>query len=343
MNRKEILFFKQCSGVSSPDEDTEIKNLLASSKSDREKFEKVMEVASIEKTLQKMSAVDTGKGYERMMKKVRKYEIRKHVSQFILKACAVMVLPLLISVTALAVMNISLNEQLDSRGWQEVKAAPGTIASVELPDRSKVWINAGSTLRYPSRFKRGMREVQIEGEAYFEVQADKENPFCVNTTSGVGVVAHGTKFNVAAYPDDENIETTLAEGSVSIYIGDEEKCQLKPGESGLFLKGSNRLLIEKTNVYEKIVWIEGKTVFRNATMEEVFERLGRKYNVDFIFHDPYKLSDNYRCRITFEDETIQQVMSYLKLAAPIRYESQPLTLHDGDTLRKQRIEVWLEK
>lgn len=343
MNRKEILFFKQCYGVSSQDEDAEIQDLLSESKSNRAELEKVREITSLDMELERMSEIDTARGYERMMGKVRRKSKRAYTRQIMMKACAVMALPLLISVTVLSVMTSSLKKQLDSRGWQEIKAAPGTIASVELPDRSKVWLNSGSTLRYPSRFRKGKREVQMEGEAYFEVQADKKNPFCVETPSGLEAVAYGTRFNVTSYPDDENVETTLAEGSVSLCIGDEEKCRLNPGECGLYIKGKNQLRIEQANVYEKTVWIEGKTVFRNATVEEVFERLGRKYNVDFIIHDPYRLSENYRFRITFKDETIQQVMSYLKLAAPIRYESGPLMPQSGDMLQKQRIEVWLEK
>ena len=76
----------------------------------------------------------------------------------------------------------------------------------ELPDHSVVWLNAGSTLRYPTVFREENRNVTLKGEAYFEVQADHKRPFYVNTPSGLSVYVYGTKFNVAAYEDDSNIE-----------------------------------------------------------------------------------------------------------------------------------------
>ena len=172
---------------------------------------------------------------------------------------------------------------------------------------------------------------------------DSRRPFNVITGTGLEVVAHGTQFNVEAYPDETEIETTLVDGSVSLLLGGEEKCILEPGESGTYSSDSKTLRIKQVNTEEKTAWINGKIMFRNAPIEEVFERLGRRYNTDFILHDPYNLSDRYRCRITFQDETIQQVLGYLAIAAPIRYESHSPVRQNGDVLERQKIEVWLEK
>lgn len=343
MNGKEILFFKHLHGMASPEEEKKIQILLNLSAENMDEMDNLGKVSEIEKQIEALSSHDTEKGYERMMKKVRKYETRRHIIKIALTTCAILVFPLLISVTALSVINIRLEAQLENQGWQEIKATPGTIVSAELPDRSKVWINSGSTLRYPSRFKKGKREVQMNGEAYFEVMSDKENPFCVRTPAGLDIVAHGTRFNVTAYQDDTNeTEVTLAEGSVSVLINGSEKCQLNPGEACLFIPESESIQINNVNINEKIAWTEGKIIFRNASLEEVFRRLGRRYNVDFIFHDPYNLSDNYRCRITFKNETIQQAMNYLQIAAPIKFTDQPTTITSNGMLHRQRIDVWLD-
>ena len=96
-------------------------------------------------------------------------------------------------------------------------------------------------------------------------------------------------------------------------------------------------------IYEKTAWKDGKIVFRNASLEDVFHQLSRRYNVDIVFHDDYKLSDGYRCRVTFTDETIQQIFGYLEIAAPIRWTvSTPVQKNDS-TLVRQRVDVWLKK
>lgn len=343
MENKEILFFKYCSGVANPEESAMVRELLACSEVNRKELSAVEEVISLEKQMEELSRHDTEKGYSRMIAKARRYEMRRRVQKIILNACAILVLPLIVSVFMLAYSNMALKDQFDYTCWREIRATPGTVASVELPDHSKVWVNAGSTLSYPVNFKNKDRIVKIEGEAYFDVQTDREHPFRVITESGLEVVAHGTKFNVSAYRDDRVVETVLEEGAVSLMLDGEAKCLLEPGESGVYSSSDNVLRISDVNVPEKTAWTQGKIIFRNASLEDVFVRLGRKYNVDFIFHDPDHLSDLYRCRITFQDETIQQVMGYLQTAAPIRYKIYPPVRQEGDILNKQEIEVWLTK
>ena len=340
---KEIIFFKQCKGTTSPEEDARIRELLSYSDENRKEMDTVRKVSSLEKQIDELSRYDTAKGYDRMMQKAKRYENRQRVRRVMLNACAFMALPLFISVSILAYENITMKEQMDYTCWQEVSAAPGAVISVELPDHSTAWINSGSTLGYPTRFRNGERKVRLDGEAYFNVCSDPLHPFSVTTGTGLEIVAHGTQFNVSAYRDEKEVETTLVDGSVSLLLDGEEKCILEPGESGIYSSGQKLLEIRDVNTEEKTAWIHGKIMFRNAPIEEVFERLGRRYNTDFILHDPYNLSDRYRCRITFQDETIQQVLGYLAIAAPIRYESHAPVRQDGDVLERQKIEVWLEK
>lgn len=343
MSEKEILFFRYCHNETTQEEERQVHRLLSCSEESRKEMDILKKAIDIENRINDLSSHDTETGYEKMLKKVSRYESRKRTWQLILKACAVIVIPLLISVTALSVVNISLVKQLDDRGWQEICASPGTIANIDLPDSSRVWINSGSTLRYPSRFKKGKRQVFLKGEAYFEVHADTENPFCVTTASGLEVSARGTKFNVSCYEDDFNEEVSLSEGVVYISVDKKERCRLNPGETCLYTPETESIQINDVNIYEKTAWTEGKIIFRNASLEDVFKRLGRRYNIDFIFHDPYGLSDDYKCRITFKDETIRQAMNYLQIAAPLRYSSEPAAITDSGALQRQQIHVWLDR
>ena len=100
----------------------------------------------------------------------------------------------------------------------------------ELPDGSVVWLNAGTTLRYPTVFKKDNRSVELKGEAYFEIQADQERPFYVNTQNGLSVYVYGTKFNVNAYENDDYVETVLEKGKVNVITPNRETIVLTPGE-----------------------------------------------------------------------------------------------------------------
>src|SRR5690606_27967693 len=126
----------------------------------------------------------------------------------------------------------------------------GGTYQVTLPDGSKVWLNAGSTLKYPSRFSDGERIVEMTGEAYFSVIRDEERPFRV-TSNGQQVEVLGTEFNVTAYPDDRETKTTLVEGSVRVAlttgrspVTSRSPITLKPGEQSI-VRGAN---IEKQQV-----------------------------------------------------------------------------------------------
>lgn len=123
--------------------------------------------------------------------------------------------------------------------YVDITASVGSVVRYELPDNSVVWLNSGSTLRYPTVFRGEGREVDLQGEAYFDVQTDKEHPFYVNTPSGIRVYVYGTRFNVSAYESEDYVETVLESGHVSVFMpvyGTSET--LNPGERLLFDKKS---------------------------------------------------------------------------------------------------------
>jgi ferric-dicitrate binding protein FerR (iron transport regulator) len=229
----------------------------------------------------------------------------------------------------------------DKPVYAEITAAPGSVVNFELPDRSKVWLNAGATLRYPAAFKGDAREVTLSGEGYFEVRSDKQHPFYVATAAGVKVMAYGTQFNVNT--EDNTVQTILAEGKVSVLTAGRPLVELQPGEQAVYDEVTGNLSVDRINLYEKLAWKDGKIVFRNALLSEVFRKLSRRYNVDIVLHDKYHQSENYRARVAFSDETIQQIFTYLEVAAPIEWKlSRPIQYADS-TLAKQRIDVWLKR
>jgi transmembrane sensor len=153
----------------------------------------------------------------------------------------------------------------------------GSRSTINLADGTKVWLNAGSRLIYPSRFVDKTREVFLVGEAYFDVQENEKQPFVVKT-SDVLVEVLGTKFNVTAYPEDFAVQTVLAEGSVEIKsagAGRREKgLILEPGYLAYFNKKTQETRTQKVNVDEYTLWTSGLFSFTNTDFNRITKKAG---------------------------------------------------------------------
>jgi ferric-dicitrate binding protein FerR (iron transport regulator) len=155
--------------------------------------------------------------------------------------------------------------------------------NLTLPDGSKVWLNAESSLRYPITFTGTDRLVELRGEAYFEVAKKEASSFSVKIISANGagetVRVLGTHFNINSYADEGTVITTLLEGSIEIEKNGKTKL-LSPGEQALT---STDIKVIKTDVNEAVAWKEGKFLFRDATVRSIGEQIKRWYDVDVTY------------------------------------------------------------
>ena len=178
-----------------------------------------------------------------------------------------------------------------------------------LPDGSRVWLNAESSIRFPTAFTGSNRQVQITGEAYFEIRPDKTKPFIVNMDqSSVRVL--GTHFNVMAYPDERFIETTLLEGSVQFNNGDRH-LMLIPGQQSKLSQTHELLLERKPDLELVMAWKNGFQSFKNTNLATILRQVRRWYDVDI------DLDPNIPSEITFSGEvprevTLQQLLTALE-------------------------------
>lgn len=265
---------------------------------------------------------------------------RKHLFvRYVMRVAAVLLLPLIASTSILSYLYIGKLGVKDQIAYLEASSAPGIVTRIQLPDSSSVWLNAGSTLRYPARFEKDNRTVHLTGEGYFEVQSDKAHPFYVALQEGIQVKAHGTKFNISAYEDDLLMETSLETGLVDVISGS-RSIPLKPDQQVVFDKKENKFSIRTVNIDEKTAWKTGRLVFRNATLDEVVKQLSRRFNIDITLHKESK--KEYRFRATFSTENITQILNYLRLAAPIQWAVADTKQQDDLTYPRQRIDVWLK-
>ena len=217
----------------------------------------------------------------------------------------------------------------------------GQISRIVLSDGSVVWLNAESKLVYPARFDGKKRNVQLTGEGYFEVKADPEHPFFVSTPDSIKVMAHGTEFNVDAYPEEGKVKMTLVEGKVDICNEEGRRLmKLSPGFQVEYDKEKKTLSSLRVNLDAVTGWTEGKMIFRDATIADVVKRLSRHYNVDINLH--CDAPDKYRFRATFSHESISQVLDYLRLAAPLSWSFSETRQQSDFSYPRQEIDLWLE-
>ncbi len=152
-----------------------------------------------------------------------------------------------------------------------------------LPDGTKVWLNASSSLKFPSAFTGNERKVQLMGEAYFEVVKNRAIPFKV-FSGNQQVVVLGTHFNINSYADEPSVKTTLFEGSVQVSsISNAGVRILKPGQQSVFR--ANTIDVNTVDLEEALAWKNGLFVFNNEDLESIMRKVSRWYNVNVIYKD----------------------------------------------------------
>lgn len=285
--------------------------------------------------IKEMESIDVARAYQRTQK-ILKANRKKQMYNQMMRYAAFLAVPLLLTSLVLGYLYFQKPEPAEK--YAEVTAATGSVIRYELPDHSVVWLNSGSTLRYPTVFRSDNRNVELNGEAYFEVEADNERPFYVNTRQGLTVYVYGTRFNVTAYEDDSNIETVLEKGKVNVISPDRKTImQLAPGEQLLYNKQSQKLIKNKVDIYEKVAWKDGKLIFRNASLDDIFKRLSRHFNVDIQFNN--KSGKEYKYRATFRNETLPQILDYLARSAALKWKTEEAVQQADDTFTKKKIIV----
>lgn len=198
----------------------------------------------------------------------------------------------------------------------------GKRFELELSDGTIVHLNSGTSLRFPNKFINGeKRQVFLSGEAFFDVTENKDMPFIVKTEDGMNVRVLGTSFNVKAYPEDENTETTLVEGKVKMY--DEsllKEVVLKPSQKAIYRKVEEKLIVKEVNVSNFTAWKEGVLRYNETPINDVLKDLERTYNV--VFEVKSKEILNYKYKGVFNNLTIDQILEVFKISSEIEYTKQ---------------------
>jgi transmembrane sensor len=163
--------------------------------------------------------------------------------------------------------------------FNTIATPKGQQFQVALPDGSKVWLNAGSSIRFPTSFVGNERRVEVSGEAYFEISQDAQRPFIAMLRKGDEVVVLGTKFNINAYGNESHMYTTLLEGLVRVQAGNEQKV-LRPGQQSQ--SGSGGLKVVNVDVGKALAWKNGAFDFEDVTLAEAMRQIERWYDITVV-------------------------------------------------------------
>lgn len=187
--------------------------------------------------------------------------------------------------------------------YNEINIPRGGEYQMTLSDGTKVWLNSGSSLKFPVSFSSNIREVKLEGEAYFKVKKNASKPFIVKTHRG-DIKVLGTSFNVFAYKNEDISHTTLVEGKIE-YSDCGKKRILKPGDQALSSKEGEVFKVQKVNTELYTAWKNGLFVFEEESLESLTNKLSLWYGVEFFFANEeaknYKLSGHMKRYEEFDD------------------------------------------
>ena len=176
------------------------------------------------------------------------------------------------------------NKNLSSVGiilYNTISTPRGGQYQVTLSDNTKVWLNASSSIRFPTVFAGRERRVEITGEAYFEVSKNAATPFNV-LVNGAVINVLGTHFNIMAYDNEASINTTLLEGSLQVVKG-VATCLLKPGQQAALSKAGIINIIPDANLAEAVAWKNGLFEFNSTDVKTIMRQLERWYDVEVVF------------------------------------------------------------
>ena len=213
-------------------------------------------------------------------------------------------------------------------GRNTINVPYGGTYTVELCDGTKVYLNSGTKLEFPSRFDGDMRSVSLKGEAYFEVARNESKPFIVEVDE-MKVKVLGTAFNVKSYVDEPGIYTTLVQGSVAIFRDGQPEKIIKPGEQAYYNKGVGMLRVSPVDVNEFTAWKDGLFYFKDITLEEILRIVARWYDLEIFYMNESAKSVVYSGKMPMYS-SVEDVLRKFEISGDVRFELQgrALTVFD---------------
>lgn len=291
------------------------------------------DIYDLSENLRKQKEIDTGKVWGRLSRRIAFVSFRTRLWDITRTAAAILLPLFLLHQYVIQPMLITTPSEMIT-----LVSAPGMVTKAVLPDGSEVWLNAQSELTYPQRFTGKGRNVQLSGEAYFKVAADKKNRFNVMMPDDVTVSAFGTEFNIYAYDDEPDYHVTLTKGNIEVEAARSMKKEtLVIGQKAVLTPGTGEMTIVPADTYVETAWKDGKMVFRREKLEIIAQKLSRKFGV--VIQLEGDALEDYEYTATFTDETLEDILDLLKRSAPITYSISRQEQRDNDTFTHRIVTI----
>lgn len=297
------LLHKYFKGNATRKEERQILEWLEASKENRKLFQK-------ERMFYDIALVSDHRKTRAQMRREKKTRLR-HALKWSLRAASILAVALSCGILY-AEYHYNKTTSL-----QTVTAPAGQRAQVVLADGTKVWLNSGSTLSYAPNFARHGRDVELDGEAYFEVTPNKELPFRVLTETN-RVHAVGTRFNICAYTGSNEFETTLVEGIVDVYSKDNPRPLTRLDKKQLYRTHNGKSQKTTLPSYDYLKWREGIYSFDNQPLSRICSKLALYYKVNIDLRNPALAAHRYTATFTDRDN-IGHILSTLQQQHPFSY------------------------
>jgi len=208
--------------------------------------------------------------------------------------------------------------------YNEIQVPNGEKSMISLYDGTKVWLNSGSVLRYPATFSKNERKVYLDGEGFFDVAEDKTCPFIVNAHE-LDVKVLGTRFNVEAYDDQQNVQVTLERGAVYAQEHNGEGgVVLAPGEQAIYNRSTKKLSQIEVDPLIYSSWKENLLRFEDTPLIEVVRKMEHWYGVKITLDESVDPQDKFTMSI--KTESLREMLNLIAKTIPVKYEI------DGDNV-----------
>jgi ferric-dicitrate binding protein FerR (iron transport regulator) len=343
----DLLILDYVEGTLNKEQERELREWVEASEQNTAYFSRSIAYLELTYTASKSEKYNSFKNWGRIESKINKRSTLLRISRELAKIAAVFVFAFILGYFYFQ-FAASGEKHLASNDFIITEVPYGSKSVVTLPDGSRVWINAGSSIKYPVNFDESQRIVQLDGEAYFDVITNKSRPFYVETW-GLKLKATGTQFNVRAYDDEAFIEAILVEGEVAVnraYMPDKADLILKPNQKLTVYKdedagarcetkpddGSKQETGELDSAARKVTkveltsdvrtdiytsWKDKEWIIYKEKFGSLAQKLEKRYDVKINIKDEAVFALAYSG--TLKDENLKEVLDLLSITSPIKY------------------------
>ena len=316
-NHIDLLIANCLRGEASQTEEDELNNWIGESPANKRLFEENQRIWQKSQSYFSVSEIssDREKIKDQIIQQLSKPTKKVSLTTWIYRVAAILALPVMLGIGwYLGSTEISSETQMC-----EVTAPKGQISKCVLADGTEVWLNAGSTLKYDAALKGNLREVNLDGEAYFKVSKNKHKPFMV-ITEHAQIKVLGTIFNLKAYSGENKVETTLEEGCVAFSLNGSatKPVELKPGEQVVYNISEKKITVGKVEPYLHTAWKDGKFVFKDADLQAIIQELEKLYDVRIHLENDSLLKLRFRGMFEYE-QNIFSALETLERTTNIKF------------------------